>query len=188
MELTISALTDVAPEQAHVLRNGAEQVFRQCVMLDRYPAGNGPEGLVYPFFGYYFGTRPDLFLVAHCRPVSGPAEDVVGYICGVPDTRNHRELYRYASHISVFDDLYDQFPAHFHLNIAPGHRRRGYGTGLVRSMEMRVRTRWAVPGVHLLTGEGSQAVQFYQRHGYSRTVPRDVGDGSRILFMGKTFD
>ncbi len=72
-------------------------------------------------------------------------------------------------------DLYKDFPAHLHINMAPGYQGRGMGSALIERFEESMRSRGAC-GVHLVTSErNTRALSFYERHGYS--VIRELSPG-----------
>lgn len=72
-------------------------------------------------------------------------------------------------------DLYKDYPAHLHINMAPGYQRRGMGSMLIERFEESMRSRGAC-GVHLVTSErNTKALSFYERHGYS--VIRELSPG-----------
>lgn len=166
---------------------GTRRIFNENTGADRFPTPAARDLFCHLYFEYYRIAAPELFLVA--RTEDSGAERILGYVCALRDTREHRELHRLLPHIPLFDDLYDAFPAHFHINLAPEHRRSGTGGRLIAALERRLRKTGDVPGLHLVTSEGSRNVSFYRREGFTAEVARDdcTGEGPRLLFMGKVF-
>ncbi|TVR67377.1 MAG: N-acetyltransferase [Spirochaetaceae bacterium] len=178
MDHFITPLTDAClPETRQILLDAAA--------VDGFISTRSREQFCYAYFGYYREAAPELFLVAFGKPPL--PEKVLGYVCAVADTRNHPELYRLAPHIPLFDDLYDRFPAHFHIIIDASVRGRGVGTSLLGELEMRLRKSCGTSGLHLVTGEGSRCVNFYRKNGFTFEAARDDEAGSepRLLFMGR---
>jgi GNAT superfamily N-acetyltransferase len=168
------------------------------------------------YFDYYWEQAPELFLLA-LGPTSEPAEppQVLGYVCGVADTRRHGELYELAPHIRLFDDLYERYPAHLHINLTAASRGRGLGSELISALEDRLTGRVALaevtdrggsepsqraaspaaipaPGLHLVTAAGARNTRFYRKNGFVDEYPRrlgaaaeSAGAGPVLLFMGK---
>lgn len=208
MDLHISAPADQPPETARALYLGAEQVFRTSTALDTITPTDARDLFHYRYFGYYRVHAPELFLVATMDegaeggaqggpgseaqggPEGGAGSEpglgskpgvVTGYICALADTRDHPELRRAAPHIALFEEFYEQYPAHFHLTVAVHLRGRGIGSRLLVALEERLRrttlahartVKDAIPGVHLVTGEDAGSVAFYRRHGYTRAAAR----------------
>jgi GNAT superfamily N-acetyltransferase len=149
----------------------------------------------YRYFGYYRDVAPQWFFLA-VNPPDGPSPAsagphrgrVVGYICGIDDTRAHPDLYRLASHIPVFDDLYGRYPAHLHINLSADSRGHGLGGRLSRALEDAVRA-VGVPGLHLVTSPDARNVSFYRRNGFVDAFPRKSAPGlaaADLLFLGKS--
>ena len=59
-----------------------------------------------------------------------------------------------------------QYPAHLHMNLAPPHRQRGYGSQLMAAYLAHLEAA-QVPGVHLITTNLNRlAVPFYEKWGF----------------------
>jgi ribosomal protein S18 acetylase RimI-like enzyme len=71
----------------------------------------------------------------------------------------HASAWRAAKHLAT-----PEYPAHFHINMAPECRGRGIGTELVRLFLDQLRVR-QVAGVHVTT-HGEQARHFFDRSGF----------------------
>lgn len=203
--IRIQSVADLEPSLVAEACAGAEAVFWETAPDARDLQGRDRRRFLRKYFTYYLEVEPELFLVAFdeaCggegvpvrdEPVTHPA--VLGYICAVADTRCHPELYALADHLAIFDDLYDLFPAHLHINLTAASRGRGVGSRLIGELEQRLRQA-GTPGLHLVTTVGKRNVRFYERNGFTRQFPRPQGDhspgagaqGSRSeipLLMGK---
>lgn len=109
-------------------------------------------------------------------------DQVVGYIVSAPQT--HPQGLYWSEHLSLFDDLYERYPAHLHINCTEKARGHGVGSLLVTKLESELKSRGA-RGLHLITLAGARNVSFYQKLGFSHKVERLWG-GKPLLFLGKT--
>lgn len=109
-------------------------------------------------------------------------QSVVGYI--VASTTTHIEGASWSEHLSLFDDLYQRYPAHLHINCAEEARGSGIGSRLVERLESDLKG-LGVGGLHLITLAGARNVSFYQKLGFSHKIER-IWNGKPLLFLGKT--
>ena len=165
------------------LQRSARAVFWETATTTQFGSPAQRAAFERCYFGYYWDTEPELFLIA--REPGGAA---LGYICAVADTRVHRELYRIARHVPLFDDLYAAYPSHLHINLTATARGRGIGSDLIGTLQRRV-SELGSPGLHLVTSPGARNACFYRRNGFVDAVQRDLNDQTRataVLFLGKT--
>ena len=126
--------------------------------------------------GYYRECEPEgifLAMAAHGR--------VSGYLMGCADSRGALRLYRDIPHYSLFEDCFEAYPAHFHVNCHPGFRNRGIGARLVEAY-MTHCARAGLPGVHVVTATGARNVSFYRRCGLDVAVARSW-QGRELLLL-----
>jgi len=76
------------------------------------------------------------------------------------------------------------YPAHLHMNVEGGYRRRGVGALLIERYARDLRTA-GVPGVHLFCGEAPRA--FYLRNGFSDLAALEVTPGRWVYTLGRRF-
>ncbi|MFP5491058.1 MAG: GNAT family N-acetyltransferase [Bacteriovoracia bacterium] len=107
---------------------------------------------------------------------------VVGYIVASATTKNIGAYW--SDHLSIFDDLYQRYPAHLHINCAEEARGHGIGSQLVERLEIDL-IGLGVGGLHLITLSGARNVSFYQKLGFNHKVER-LWNGKPLLFLGKT--
>lgn len=162
----------------------AESIFWETASTQTFHSEGDRNAFLWRYFGYYIYHAPHLFLLA-----TDGGNRVLGYICAVDDTRGHSELYTIAPHIPLFDDLYDAYPAHLHINLGESSRGRGLGGLLIRDLETRLTSLGAV-GLHLVTSVGARNVRFYRKNGFEHAVERRLpnadADDPPLLFLGKT--
>jgi GNAT superfamily N-acetyltransferase len=131
------------------------------------------------WLGRYLLSGTDVVLLA-----LDATDTVAGYLVGAIE--NPAEQARFAD-ISYFRADFAafarRFPAHLHINLAPGFRGRGIGARLVEVFASHAAGAGA-SGVHVVTGVGNRNVRFYERCGFS---PRATAlwNGSTIVLLGK---
>jgi GNAT superfamily N-acetyltransferase len=61
----------------------------------------------------------------------------------------------------------DEYPAHLHIDLLPGHQGRGYGRALIENMLITSLAKAGVPGVHLtMDPANTPARAFYEAVGF----------------------
>lgn len=87
---------------------------------------------------------------------------------------------RLAREIDTYRRHADSYPAHLHIDIAPGNTGGGWGGKLVEELVSRLRGR-NVPGLMLgVSADNTAAIRFYERHGFEKLVGDDLS-----LLMGR---
>lgn len=132
------------------------------------------------WLGRYLDAGDAVVLVARS---SGTEPSIIGYVIGMladpaRDTR--------FDDIAYFKDLSPQtarFPAHLHINCAPGWRGRGVGARMLAAFCDEAAGRGAA-GVHVVTGAGLRNVGFYVRNGF-REVGRAASNGKPVLMLAR---
>src|SRR5262249_17325314 len=76
--------------------------------------------------GRYIAKHQDSFFVA--RNVSGHA---VGYLAGCLENPTNLDHFNDVAYFHYIHDICQDYPAHFHINIAEQYRGRGLGAALV---------------------------------------------------------
>lgn len=56
----------------------------------------------------------------------------------------------------------------YHLAVAGSHRRQGIGTQLVEALEQRLREKGCIRYYLLVTKDNTEAIRYYENHGWSR--------------------
>ena len=218
--MLIAAVAELSRSRTGVgLYRAAEAVFWETAKRSEFDGEEQRRAYCRMYFDYYWEHAPGLFLLALARESAADVEldtdgkpRVLGYICSVADTRDHPELYELAPHIPLFDDLYDRYPAHLHINLIAASRGHGLGGKMIAALEARLRGDVPIvqegsaarsasipaPGLHLVTGAGARNTSFYRKNGFVDEYPRRLGGtakagagqdndnaGPLLLFMGK---
>ena len=128
------------------------------------------------YLGVYVQSYPELVLVAV------KDDKILGYCCGMPHTPP--ELYELLPHLEVFEDTYETYPAHLHINCHADARGMGIGTKLMAEFEDTMQSQ-GVTGLHVITSPEAKNVHFYEKLHYDFQLERNF-QGSRLLLLGKT--
>lgn len=134
------------------------------------------ETFFWKYTGFYLKHYPDFVFVATL------GEKVLGYCLGMPRTHGS-ELFVLQPHLKIFQDLFEDYPAHLHINCHADSRGLGIGAKLLTRFEDQLQA-IDIAGVHLITGADARNRSFYARQGYTFEVPR-VYEGKTLLFLGK---
>lgn len=129
------------------------------------------EAFYQKYVGFYLSHYPDYCWVAL-------NDRVLGYVLGMPKTADQR-LEAIQPHLAKFEDLFERFPGHLHINCHQASRGQGVGALLVSKMIQELAQK-GLPGLHIMTGAESRNRSFYQRLGFNYEVVREG-----ILFMGR---
>ena len=130
---------------------------------------------------YYFNFAPQWIFFAFENG------EWLGYLTGCADSAAAgAEISPLISSYTVFADLFDRFPAHLHINVAPGMQKRGVGSALISHFIGRLREK-RVRGVHIVTSPDAANTVFYRRMGFDFEEERSFSQ-HRLLFMGRSLE
>jgi ribosomal protein S18 acetylase RimI-like enzyme len=107
---------------------------------------------------------------------------VLGYLCSCENTPASL-LQLDIPGLSIFNDLFEQYPAHLHINFLPECRGMGLGSKLVEYY-IQVLIKKNIKGLHLVTSPTALNISFYRRLGFTDEHTRVFGKVP-LLFMGK---
>ncbi|HOJ10933.1 MAG TPA: GNAT family N-acetyltransferase [Clostridiales bacterium] len=149
---------------------------------------------------------------------------VVGYIIGTMNTKRQiimfmmkmswriglRLLYTFCMYPSILKsirnmlknktykympkNLYNEYPAHLHINMLPEYQGRSIGTSLLATFENHIKNNPGIQekGIHLKTSnKNCSAIKFYIKNGYTKllefsdTLWGNVEDYKTIIFVKK---
>ena len=102
---------------------------------------------------------------------------IIGYLTGCPDSRLFQG--KYLPGMEIFEDLYDRFPAHLHINCHPDWRHQGVGTALVSHYLKALAP--VAKGVHIITAADARNQDFYRANGFLFEEERQG-----LVLMGRT--
>src|SRR5690606_24657037 len=107
-----------------------EEIFFLTANIENFSSAQAREKFKHKYFGLYLERFPELVKVA----LAG--EKILGYCLGSPYT--DKSFYPYQAHLPLFDDLYQQFPAHLHINLHPDAQGLGIGQKLFHYWQVSV--------------------------------------------------
>ena len=112
-------------------------------------------------------------------------DKLLGYLSGCSDSEQSLTKLEVPG-LPVFADLFNDYPAHLHINFHHDARGRGLGSTLVNHyIEWLFERR--CKGLHLVTGRESKNRVFYERLGFNHYDEREF-KGMQLFFMGKKLD
>lgn len=126
---------------------------------------------------YYLQQQPQFTYLAFDEH-----DSLSGYLTGCRESLTAIEFIQHGS-LKLFSDLFEDYPAHFHINCHPRTQGRGIGTQLVNTF-LDDLLQLSVRGVHIVTSPHAQNVNFYKRNGFHFTEERHLGEAP-LLFMGR---
>ncbi len=155
-----------------------EEIFYLSARRQRFAGADDKRDLLERWTGYYRESEPGRIFLALL-----PGGRVAGYLTGCANSREAARLYGDIPYYALFEDRFDAYPAHFHVNCHPEFRGRGIGTRLVGSF-LEDCAAAGLPGVHLVTSVGARNVAFYERCGFTDALIRRWEDRD-LLFLGQ---
>lgn len=112
-----------------------------------------------------------------------PAGEIIGYLVASVDDPGSTARFSDIAYFQSFKDLTARFPAHLHVNLAPGFRSSGIGSDLIERFAQDAKAA-AIPGVHVVTSVGARNVGFYLRNGFQPL--NMLGEGAKkIVFLAR---
>ncbi|MFM9849327.1 MAG: GNAT family N-acetyltransferase [Hyphomicrobiaceae bacterium] len=174
MDMSAGRLVAGASEIAQI-----ETIFFASSNVQRFGDESERAAFRERWLGRYLDHWPADFFVA-----STPDRRIVGYLAGCLDDPAAQPRFSDLGYVVAFSDLSQSYPAHLHINLAPGWRSSGIGTRLIEAFCAHAAGR--VAGVHVVTGRTSRNVRFYERNGFRllRTTRSQWSDGE-IAFLGR---
>jgi GNAT superfamily N-acetyltransferase len=173
----IVSLAEVAPEQQPRRLLDAAAIFYETANTKTFETPSAKEAYHRRWFGRYADSAPEAFFLA----MDGGG--VIGYLAACLDSFSDagRPLTDDIPYYTPsFRAALSAYPAHFHINIAPGQQGKGVGRRLLSRLldacEMAGST-----GVHVVTGADSRAVDFYEACGFRHIAPREADPRLAIL-------
>jgi len=164
------------PVEAGLWRKAEEIFFLSAAQ--QFDSETDRKAFLKRWTGYYRECEPQWIYVAVL-----PGRKVAGYLTGCPDSRAAARLYMDIPYYSLFEDQFDEFPAHLHINVHPRWRSRGFGASLVNAFADDCGEA-GIAGVHIVTAVGLSNVDFYRNCGFSVAVQRNWRK-RKLLFLGR---
>lgn len=129
------------------------------------------------YLGFYVEKLPSWIYVAFDKKV-------LGYIVSSPASHDE-ELYSLQPHLKLFENLFDDYPAHLHINCHVETRGQGVGGQLIHAIFDKMKLN-RVKGIHIMTVPQSENRNFYRKNDFLFET-QSLFNGTPLLFMGKKF-
>jgi ribosomal protein S18 acetylase RimI-like enzyme len=135
---------------------------------------------------YYFDHCEEYIYVANSSDkIPSGQNRFLGYLMGTNNSRAAITWYQdRVPYYSLFEDQFELFPAHLHINCHPDARGLGIGTQMIETFVGDLKIKKS-KGVHLITSPDQRNVQFYKRCGFTTTLQRPWNK-AELLFMGRS--
>ena len=109
---------------------------------------------------------------------------LLGYITACQNSHAATDqLSAHHAYYKLFDQAFDDYPAHLHINVHPKTQGKGIGRKLIHHLEGYLQAE-DIPGVHLITGQQASNRAFYQAMSYTEILQRPLGE-SQLVLLGK---
>ena len=154
-----------------------EEIFFLSSSLKNFSSEDRRQAFYKRWCGDYQSLYPQEFFIIMDDDI------VLGYLSGCSDSTQALSCLNIPG-FSVFQDFFESFPAHLHINFHPDARGKGLGSILMNHYMNHLKLHH-VTGVHLVTSPNVQNVNFYMRLGFNKTETRDF-NGTPLYFMGRT--
>jgi len=112
-----------------------------------------------------------------------PDGTLAGYLVGSLDDPAKTARFSDVGYMQEFAPVTADFPAHLHVNLAPGFRNRGIGGALIDAFA-RDAAHAGAKGMHVVTGAGMRNIGFYLRNGFHE-LARTTANGREVVFLGR---
>lgn len=153
-----------------------KDIFYSCSSVKNFRDSDHKDSFFNKWCGDYLSKSSEQFYIAF------EENTVVGYLSGFLNSKEALEDFVIPGP-EVFEDCFDKFPAHFHINCAPNHQGKGIGRKLVDHYVQRL-SATSINGVHLITSTDADNLGFYRALGFTNEVLRPF-NSHQLLLMGK---
>ncbi len=165
------------PEEAKERWKEIAEIFFLSASRSHFRSSEEKAEFLRRWTGFYRDEATEHFHLA-----IAPDGRLAGYLTGCLDSAAAERLYRDLPHYRVFEDRFEAFPAHFHINLHPSFRSRGLGSRLARVFIADCAER-RLAGVHVVTAADARNAKFYRRLGLTEADTRPWQD-RELLFLG----
>ena len=155
----IKKLSEISSYEKNQVLKQAESIFFESSSLKNFSSVERKMAFYKRWCGDYQRLYPEEFFIAM------EGQKVLGYLSGCNNSTKAAKMIEVPGFL-VFQDLFNKFPAHLHINFHPDARGRGLGSLLVDHYK-KILCENNIVGLHLVTSPGVQNVSFYERLGFT---------------------
>ncbi|WP_127717510.1 GNAT family N-acetyltransferase [Halobacteriovorax sp. HLS] len=165
-------------EQAQIedILSQVKTIFFECSSLKNFRDDEHRESFFNKWCGDYLKLEKNHFYLAM------DGREVLGYLSGHLNSKEALENFIIPGP-EIFEDCFEKFPAHFHINCSPHHQGRGIGRRLVEHYTREL-SESSINGVHLITSTDADNLGFYRALGFTCEVLRPF-KSFELLLLGK---
>jgi ribosomal protein S18 acetylase RimI-like enzyme len=174
--MLITTLDKIESSQIEKVLKEIEDIFFLSTSIKEFSSPERKAAFFKRWCGDYIALYKNTFYVAV------ESAQVLGYLSCCLDSKNAEAVLEVPGY-SVFNDFFDAFPAHLHINFHPDARGKGLGSLLVNRVVHDLINQ-KIAGLHLVTSPDSANVTFYTRLGFDHQETRELNQ-MKLLFMGK---
>ncbi|HEY7669588.1 MAG TPA: GNAT family N-acetyltransferase [Hyphomicrobium sp.] len=174
--ISIRRFTEIADRER--LEPALDAIFFEASATQSFASEDARAVFRERWLGRYLKHEPQWAYVA--RDADG---SVAGYLVGSIDDPRRNQRYGDVGYFLDFAHLTEDYPAHLHVNLAPGYRNRGIGAALIEAFATAAAAAGAA-GMHVVTGSGSRNVRFYERNGFCE-LARATFNANEVVFLGR---
>jgi GNAT superfamily N-acetyltransferase len=107
---------------------------------------------------------------------------LLGYLCGCPNSHDAVKNLKIPG-LAVFENEFEKYPAHLHINCHPESRGKGVGRKLIETYVEDLKKN-NVPGLHIITGEDADNIKFYEKTNFDYKTLKPFKNVN-LCFMGR---
>ena len=160
----------------------ATEIFFATAYTSNFPSEDEKYSFWMRWFGSYAGTYPDAFVLA-----LDDKGNVIGYLAGCIDSYSESSK-TITTAIDYFTPHFfaalQAYPSHFHINVKPGYQGKGTGHRLAGRF-VQLCANAGSPGIHVLTGAQSRAIEFYELFGFTSFPEASVQAAVLVLRLDR---
>lgn len=157
-------------------REQLEKIFFDNSLIKTFKNSDEREKFFNRWCGQYLKDYPTQFYLALIE------KRLVGYLAGHTDSKKALSEFQIPGY-DLFEEYYDQYPAHLHINCDVNHQGMGIGKKLMMAYIDELRDK-GIAGVHIITSIGAKNSGFYAALGFDIVDFREF-KGSKLIMMGK---
>jgi len=129
---------------------------------------------------FYLENCLDEFWVA----IDSKSNRLLGYLMGCRQSQSAIDYFKKELPSQLtFQERFDEYPAHFHINCHPKMHGQGIGSILIHQYIDHL-AKMKISGVHIITSKGAPNINFYKKNGLEECQEKQW-KGHNLIFLGK---
>ncbi|MCB0407912.1 MAG: GNAT family N-acetyltransferase, partial [Bdellovibrionales bacterium] len=160
--------------------NQIQEIFFFFIAIKNFPTDEKKMFFYQKWLGCYLDHPKESFLFL----ASDKENNILGYCVGVFNSASAAKWIAPSTSAPyyLFQDLFQEFPCHIHINVHPNTRGTGLGSQMIEKVKDFLFEK-KIYGLHIITSPGVQNVEFYRKNNFIKEVTRQYGATS-LHFMG----